>query len=180
MSYHMLYKPTGDSDKSSFESTDVTDTYLNCTIHMANPIIRSELLKIILTIYPERPEKEIVGFPLKQSGFWIYNTKILIWSVCACVCVCVMCMHVPHIPNIVVSLISTHWFDLFLLSYLNLYRVILYISINSFSEKSLTTRKTQVQCLEIKIFYDIYILLKNGCFEELYLTNKCHYRACVH
>lgn len=78
MFYHMPYKPTGDSDKYPFESTDAIDTYLDCTIHMAKPIIRNELLKIIITTYSERPEKEIIGFPLKEPGFWIYNTEILI------------------------------------------------------------------------------------------------------
>ena len=40
-----------------------------CTIHITNPIIRNELLKIIITSYSERPEKEIIGFPLKLHGF---------------------------------------------------------------------------------------------------------------
>lgn len=78
MFYHMLYKPTGDSDKFRFESTDLIYTYLNGTIHMANPINRNEALKIAITVYSERPEKILQVFLLKQGGLCIYNTKTLI------------------------------------------------------------------------------------------------------
>lgn len=53
MFYHMLYKPTGDSDISSLKVLMKYIYICTCIIHMANPINRNELLNIIIIVDSE-------------------------------------------------------------------------------------------------------------------------------